>query len=78
MNKQLNYLNEEFTEAVYTQIDYDEYVRPNSSSKRDLNEFFKHPENFESDFAPFAAASAKVHFVGLGRAEGLAVVRSLS
>lgn len=52
-----SYLNEDFTEAVYTQIDFDEYVRPKSSTKRTLDEFFNHPEDFESAFAPFTALS---------------------
>ncbi len=51
------YLNENFSEAVFTQIDFDEYVRPNPLSNRNPNEFFNHPEDFESTFAPFTAAS---------------------
>ena len=51
------FLNDQFSEAVFTQIDYDEYVRPKPSSKRNSNEFFTHPEDFESTFSPFAAAS---------------------
>lgn len=52
-----SYLNDDFTEVVYTQIDFDEYVRPKSSSNTAFDEFFNHPEEFESAFGPFTAVS---------------------
>lgn len=52
-----HYLTEKYPEAVYTHIDFDEYVRPRPSSNRDLNEFFNYPEDFESTFRPFTYVS---------------------
>lgn len=51
------YLNEIFEEAVYTQIDYEQYVRPVDHSRRRLDDFFQHPKDFESTFAPFTTVS---------------------
>lgn len=51
------YLHVDYSEAVYTQIDYDEYVRPRAGSGRTTGDFFKHPADFESAFAPFTAVS---------------------
>lgn len=51
------FLQQDFDEAVYTQIDFDKYVRPKPSSKHELKDFFEHPEEFESAFSPFAAVA---------------------
>lgn len=52
-----SFLNDQFSEAVFTQIDYDDYVRPKPLSMRKPDEFFSYPEDFESTFSPFAAVS---------------------
>ncbi|MBY5957764.1 NAD(P)-dependent oxidoreductase [Membranicola marinus] len=51
------FLQQDFDEAVYTQIDFDKYVRPKPSSRHGLKDFFEHPEEFESAFSPFAAVA---------------------
>ena len=48
------FLNESFDEAVFTQLDCYNYVCPKDKSKPfDKKEFYKHPERFESSFAPY-------------------------
>lgn len=51
------YLTVDYSEPVYTQIDYDKYVRPRPGSGRNLSDFYEHPEDFESVFAPYAKVS---------------------
>lgn len=52
-----NYLNNVFDKAVYTQIDFDEYVRPKNGTGLKYRDFFSHAEGFESTFLPFAEVS---------------------
>lgn len=51
------YLNGDYSEAVYTQLDYEDYVRPRESSGKTIQDFFKHPREFESIFAPYTRVS---------------------
>lgn len=53
----LDYLNEEYDEAVYTQIDVLEYNRRKDGKVIDMYDFFDHPEEYESDFFRFARVS---------------------
>lgn len=51
------FLKETYNVPVYAQIDYDEYARPRETARTDAPDFFLNPEEFESDFGRFAAAS---------------------
>ena len=51
------YLNEDFDEAVYTQIDVLEYNRRKDGRVIDMYDFFDHPEEYEGDFFRFAKVS---------------------
>jgi alanine dehydrogenase len=51
------YLNEEFDEPVYTQIDVLEYNKRKDGKVIDMYDFFDHPEDYESDFFRFAKVS---------------------
>ena len=51
------YLNEDFNEAVYTQIDVLEYNRRKDGRVIDMYDFFDHPEEYEGDFFRFAKVS---------------------
>ncbi len=51
------YLNKDFDEAVYTQIDVLEYNRRKDGRVIDMYDFFDHPEDYEGDFFRFAAVS---------------------
>ena len=52
-----DYLNKEFNEAVYTQIDVLEYNRRKDGRVIDMYDFFDHPEEYVSDFFRFARVS---------------------
>lgn len=51
------FLDDSFQEAVYTQIDFDEYVRPIDPAIRNLDDFFKFPGEFESSFRLFSSVA---------------------
>lgn len=51
------YLRKEYQEAVYTQVDYDDYVRPKSGSNRSIGEYIDHPKEFESNFQSYTEVS---------------------
>ncbi len=51
------YLNEDFDEAVYTQIDVLEYNRRKDGRVIDMYDFFDHPQEYEGDFFRFAKVS---------------------
>ena len=48
------FLNKEFDEPVYVQIDYSEYYRRKDGSESSKDDFKAHPELYESDFEKFA------------------------
>ena len=55
--KQVNvqqFLNKDFDEPVYVQIDYDEYYRRKDGSESSKDDFREHPELYESDFEKFS------------------------
>ena len=52
-----DYLDKEFDEPVYTQIDVLEYNRRKDGKVIDMYDFFDHPEEYESDFFRFARVS---------------------
>jgi alanine dehydrogenase len=52
-----DYLNKEYNEAVYTQIDVLEYNRRKDGRVIDMYDFFDHPEEYISDFFRFARVS---------------------
>lgn len=48
------FLNKSFEEAVYTQLDCKDYAAPKEEGKAfELQEFFQHPERFQSIFEPY-------------------------
>ncbi|HLT95021.1 MAG TPA: NAD(P)-dependent oxidoreductase [Membranihabitans sp.] len=47
------FLQVDYKEAVFTQIDYEEYVRPKEDSGRKSGDFFQYPSDFESTFKPY-------------------------
>jgi len=49
-----DYLEKNFNEPVFTQLRMGEYNHHMVGKEFDLNEFFKSPENFRSDFLKFA------------------------
>ena len=51
------YLNEDFDQAVYTQIDVLEYNHRKDGRVIDMYDFFDHPEEYEGDFFRFAKVS---------------------
>jgi saccharopine dehydrogenase (NAD+, L-lysine-forming) len=48
------FLSTQFNEPVFTVINYDSYYRNKSGKPFDKQEFFSHPDRFESAFLPFA------------------------
>ena len=52
-----DYLQENFKEPVYTQIDVLEYNRRKDGRVIDMYDFFDHPEEYDSDFFRFARVS---------------------
>ena len=64
-----DYLTKEYDEAVYTQIDVLEYNKRKDGKVLDMNDFFQHPEAYESNFFRFAKVSdiyIAGHFYGTG------------
>lgn len=53
----MEFLNHSFSEPVFTQIDYQEYAFPKPETGRVISDFFNHPEDFESGFAPYSKAA---------------------
>lgn len=53
-----DYLANSFDEPVYTQLGCADYARPKDANAAfDLQEFFEHPKNYESAFAPYSKAT---------------------
>jgi alanine dehydrogenase len=52
-----DYLNKEYEEPVYAQIDVLEYNKRKDGKVIDMYDFFDHPEEYESDFFRFARVS---------------------
>jgi alanine dehydrogenase len=52
-----DYLTQEFTEAVFTQLAVNDYFRKPSGELFERKEVYNNPERFESDFLKFAAVS---------------------
>lgn len=50
-----SYLNDTFEEAVYTQIEFPVYNKRKDGGEFNEQEFFSHPEKYESNFHPFLA-----------------------
>ncbi|MGD1845195.1 MAG: NAD(P)-dependent oxidoreductase [Salibacteraceae bacterium] len=48
------YLNQEFEEPVFVQLAVTDYNRKKDGSDTNMQEFFEHPERFDSDFFRFA------------------------
>lgn len=48
------YLEEDFREPVYTQLDVTDYNQKKNGGAFSQQEFFDHPEDFEPGFAPYA------------------------
>lgn len=64
-----DYLTKDYEEAVYTQIDVLEYNKRKDGKVIDMYDFFKHPEEYVSDFMRFAKVSdvyIACHFYGSG------------
>lgn len=59
----ITYLNHEFDEAVYCQIDVLDYNKRKDGQVIDMYDFFDHPEDYQSDFARFAEVS-EVYIAG--------------
>ena len=70
--RQLNteeYLHKDFEEPVYCLIDVMDYNKRNDGQEGSNQDFYKHPENYESDFLRFARVSNMFiagHFYGDG------------
>ncbi len=63
------FLNENFDEPVYTQIDVDWYNKHKEGKPFDFQEFFTHPERFYGDFEKFTKVAdiyIAGHFYGQG------------
>lgn len=63
------YLNEEFNEPVYVQIDVLDYNKRKDGKVINQEDFFKNPSEYESDFMRFAKVSdmyIACHFFGSG------------
>jgi alanine dehydrogenase len=63
------YLNKNFNEAVYTQIDVLDYNKRKDGKIIDMYDFFNNPSEYDSDFMRFAKVSdmyIACHFYGTG------------
>ncbi len=63
------YLNESFEEPVYCLIDVLDYNKRKDGQQLDRQDFYKHPENYQSDFMRFAKVTdffIAGHFYGDG------------
>ena len=64
-----NYLNSEYNEPVFCHIDVLDYAKRKDGAEGSRKEFYKVPENYESDFMKFAKTSDVFiagHFYGQG------------
>jgi alanine dehydrogenase len=64
-----DFLNKDFDEPVYTQIDVDWYNQHKEDKPFDFQEFFTQPQNFEGDFEKFTKVAdiyIAGHFYGQG------------
>ncbi len=64
-----DFLKKEYHQPVYTKIDVLDYAKRKDGSQGEVNEFFHHPEKYESDFFKFATAADMFiagHFYGQG------------
>ncbi len=64
-----DYLNKDFKEAVYCNIDVMDYNKRKDGAEADKHEFYNDPSNYESDFLRFAKVSDMFitgHFYGDG------------
>lgn len=52
-----DYLNKNYTQSVYTQIDVDDYFKPKDGIILDSNDFFNRPQDYISDFEKFTKVS---------------------
>lgn len=65
----LDYLDKDFDEPVYCQIDVLEYNRHKDGLQKDISHFFAHPKEYRSNFMRFAEVSDMYiagHFYGDG------------
>lgn len=51
------FLHHEFKEPVYCQVEYPEYNKHKEGKEFNAQDFFKHPENYESDFKKFLSVT---------------------
>ncbi len=58
-----DFLNKNFKEPVYTQIDVDQYNKPKNKEEFNFKEFYTAPENFEGDFEKFSKV-ADIYIAG--------------
>ncbi len=58
-----NYLNKNYTQAVFVQLDVLEYNKRINEEVRDFNDFVSHPDEYVSDFEKFTKVS-DIYFAG--------------
>jgi alanine dehydrogenase len=51
------FLSIETNRAIFTQLDCGDYAKRKDGGPFDLQDFFQHPENYKSTFAPYTAAA---------------------
>jgi alanine dehydrogenase len=68
-----NYLNKNYTQAVYVQLDVLEYNKRIDGQVLDFNDFVNHPEAYVSDFEKFTKVS-DVYFAGHFHASGAPMI----
>lgn len=64
-----DFLNKTFNEAVYTQITIESYYKPKNGNEFKREDFYKHPQNYQSTFMRFAKHADMFvagHFYGEG------------
>ncbi len=52
-----NFMNERFSEPVFTQLNSRDYTKHTEAAPFKRSEFFAHPERFENNFLPYAKAA---------------------
>lgn len=52
-----DFLSKKFIEAVYCQLEPQDYVKKSNGDKVDINEFFKNSEGYESAFIPYTCVA---------------------
>lgn len=63
------FLNENFSEAVFVQIDVLDYAKRKDGLLKDINDFYNNPQEYESNFMRFAKVADMYiagHFYGIG------------